>query len=99
MSPGTEERASMSRRRIIRQTSRHHPRAYVRRYLLEQKSLLRSGYPSKAESGEHRCSYTSADLHKTDQLLSRALTIPININKDEQIPKILKAIEKAAGVL
>ncbi len=68
-------------------------------HLLEGKSLLRYGYPFKTESGEARCAYISSDLPKTAELLSRALTIPISINMDEQIPKILKAIEKAAKAI
>ncbi len=65
-------------------------------HLTEGNSLLRSGYPFKTESGETRCSYASSILPKTDELLSRALTIPISISMEEQIPKIIKAIEKAA---
>jgi len=65
-------------------------------HLLEGKTLFRDGYPFKTESGEARCDYLSSDLPKTAELLSRALTIPINIKMDEQIPKILEAIKKAA---
>ena len=36
---------------------------------------------------------------KTAAILSRTLSIPINIFMDEQIPKITRAIEKAARVL
>ena len=68
-------------------------------HLLKGKSLLRNGYPFKTESGDIRCSYERSDLPVTAELLSRALTIPININMEEQIPKILKAIEKAARVI
>ena len=68
-------------------------------HLLEGKSLIRRGYPFKTESDEPRCSYIKSDLPKTADIMSRALTIPININMEEQIPKVLKAIEKAAGVL
>ncbi|MBW2609234.1 MAG: DegT/DnrJ/EryC1/StrS family aminotransferase [Deltaproteobacteria bacterium] len=64
-------------------------------HLLEGKSLLPSGYPFKNEAGETRCSYQKSSLPKTAELLSRALTIQININMDEQLPKILDAIEKA----
>lgn len=64
-------------------------------HLLEGKSMLRAGYPFKSESGETRCAYNKSSLPKTAEILSRALTIQININMDEQIPKILKAIEKA----
>jgi 8-amino-3,8-dideoxy-alpha-D-manno-octulosonate transaminase len=68
-------------------------------HLLEGKSLLRSGYPFKTESGEVRCIYEPSDLPRTAELLSRALTIPINIHMEEQIPKILRAIEKAKKIL
>jgi len=68
-------------------------------HLLTGKSLLPSGYPFRLESGETRCSYNSEALPKTAELLSRALTIPININMEEQIPKIINAIEKAGGEL
>ena len=68
-------------------------------HLLEGKSLLRYAYPFKTESGEDRCCYAKDALPKSAELMSRALSIPINIYMDEQIPKILKAIEKAASVL
>ena len=66
-------------------------------HLLAGKSLFRHCYPFRTDSDAARCEYLSSDLPKTAELLSRALTIPININMDEQIPKILKAIEKAAN--
>lgn len=68
-------------------------------HLLGGKSCLASGYPFKDPSGESRCEYQRSVLPKTDELLSRALTIPINIRMDEQIPKIQKAIEKAATAI
>ena len=68
-------------------------------HLLEGKSVLRYGYPFKTESGEARCSYANLELPKTDELLSRAITIPISIDMDEQIPKILAAIKKAAKAI
>jgi 8-amino-3,8-dideoxy-alpha-D-manno-octulosonate transaminase len=68
-------------------------------HLLEGKTLFRNGYPFKTESGENRLSYTSSSLPKTAELLSRALTIPISINMEVEIPRILKAIEKAAKIL
>jgi 8-amino-3,8-dideoxy-alpha-D-manno-octulosonate transaminase len=64
-------------------------------HLLEGKSLIHSGYPFKTPSGETRCRYDKSSLPKTAGLLSRALTIPININMEKQIPGIIKAIEKA----
>jgi len=64
-------------------------------HLLEGKSFLNSGYPFKSPSGETRCKYDKSSLPKTAGLLSRALTIPININMEKQLPGIIKAIEKA----
>ncbi len=64
-------------------------------HLLEGKSVTSSGYPFRSGSGEVRCKYEKSSLPRTAELLSRALTIPININMDEQIPVIIKAIEKA----
>ena len=68
-------------------------------HLLEGKSLVSSGYPFKAESGATRCRYKSEALPKTAALLSRAITIPINIHMEEQISKIIKALEKAGKEL
>jgi 8-amino-3,8-dideoxy-alpha-D-manno-octulosonate transaminase len=68
-------------------------------HLLAGKTLTRSGYPFKTESGESRCTYEAQSLPKTAKLLSLCLTIPININMEEQIPNILKTIESAAKVL
>ena len=68
-------------------------------HLLEGKSLSRTGHPFKTVSGEIRCKYSNDALPKTAELLSRALTIQIMINMDEQIPKIIGAIEKAAAVI
>jgi 8-amino-3,8-dideoxy-alpha-D-manno-octulosonate transaminase len=65
-------------------------------HLLEGKSVLPTGYPFRDASGGKRCRFDRGVLPKTAELLSRALTIPIHIRMDEQIPRILKAIEKAA---
>ena len=64
-------------------------------HLLGGKSLIRSGYPFKNASGETRCDYKKSSLPKTADLLSRALSIQINIYMDDHIPGIIKAIEKA----
>ena len=64
-------------------------------HLFEGKSVLPTGYPFKTPSGESRCQFKRGALPKTAALLSRTLTIPINIHMEEQIPRILKAIEKA----
>ena len=68
-------------------------------HLLAGKTITRSGYPFKTESGGSRCAYKALSLPKTAQLLSRCLTIPINIHMEEQIPTILKAIDEAAKIL
>ena len=68
-------------------------------HLLEAKSLIGSGYPFRTTTGETRCSYDKSSLPRTAELLSRALTIPININMDDRIPGIIKAIKKAGKVI
>ncbi|MFC1867772.1 DegT/DnrJ/EryC1/StrS family aminotransferase [Thermodesulfobacteriota bacterium] len=68
-------------------------------HLLEGKSIITSDYPFKTESGDARCGYEKSSLPKTAELLSRALTIPIAINMDEQIPGIINAIEKAGRTI
>ena len=68
-------------------------------HLLEGKSLMRTGYPFKGESGQVRRSYPKDALPKTADILSRTLSIAINIHMDQQIPKIISAIEKAAKVI
>ncbi len=68
-------------------------------HLLEGKTLIRSGYPFKTASGETRCRYDKSSLPRTAELLSRALTIPININMEDRIPGIIKAIEKAGKTI
>lgn len=68
-------------------------------HLLEGKSLTRTGYPFKGDAGAHRCLFKPKALPRTGELLSRALTIPVGIQMERQIPVILKAIEKAARAL
>jgi 8-amino-3,8-dideoxy-alpha-D-manno-octulosonate transaminase len=68
-------------------------------HLIGGKSLLRTGYPFKLASGESRCDYKNLSLPQTSDLMSKAITIPINIHMDEQIPVIIKAIEKAAKAI
>jgi hypothetical protein len=43
--------------------------------------------------------FKGLDLPKTSALMSRAITLQITINMDEQIPGIIKAIEKAAKAI
>ncbi|MFH1124239.1 MAG: DegT/DnrJ/EryC1/StrS family aminotransferase, partial [Pseudomonadota bacterium] len=68
-------------------------------HLLEGKSLLRDSHPFKTASGESRCAYPREALPKTAELMSRVLSIQINIQMEEQIPKIIRAIDKAARVI
>jgi 8-amino-3,8-dideoxy-alpha-D-manno-octulosonate transaminase len=68
-------------------------------HLLEGKSLMRTGYPFKTESGQVRCSCAKDALPRTAEILSRTLSIAINIRMDQQIPKIISAIERAAKAI
>jgi len=68
-------------------------------HLIGQKSLQNYGYPFLNANGASRASYSPKDLPVTAEIMARALTIPISINMDDQIPVILKAIEKAAEIL
>ena len=68
-------------------------------HLLEGKSVLPTGYPFRHPDGTSRCTFPPSILPKTADLLSRSLTIPININMEKQLPVILKAVEKAASAI
>jgi 8-amino-3,8-dideoxy-alpha-D-manno-octulosonate transaminase len=68
-------------------------------HLLQGKSLMRTGYPFRMESRQERCSYAKDALPKTADILSRTLSIAINIHMDDQIPRIVKAIDKAARAI
>jgi 8-amino-3,8-dideoxy-alpha-D-manno-octulosonate transaminase len=68
-------------------------------HLLEGKSVLPSGYPFKTPDGQPRCCFPKDALPRTKAWLSRTLTIPVNIHMEEQIPRIVKAIEKAAKAI
>jgi 8-amino-3,8-dideoxy-alpha-D-manno-octulosonate transaminase len=68
-------------------------------HLLAGKSLTRTGYPFKVESGQVRCSLAKDALPKTAEILSRTLSIAVNIHMDQQIPKIIGAIEHAAKAI
>jgi 8-amino-3,8-dideoxy-alpha-D-manno-octulosonate transaminase len=68
-------------------------------HLLGGKSLMRTGYPFKGESGDVRRAYAKDALPKTAEIMSRTLSIAINIHMDQQIPKIISAIEKAAKAI
>jgi 8-amino-3,8-dideoxy-alpha-D-manno-octulosonate transaminase len=63
-------------------------------HLLEGKSVITSGYPFKDPGGKTRISYDENALPQTEHLLSRAITIPININMEKQLPGILDGIRK-----
>lgn len=65
-------------------------------HLLEGKTPLSRGWPFKSPDGELRCAFSPGELPRTRELLSRALTFPIQIHMDETIPVILEAVEKAA---
>jgi len=65
-------------------------------HLLKGKSALSSGWPFRTGGGEVRLDYAPDALPKTADILSRALTVPIQIYMDDQIPLLLKAFEKAA---
>jgi 8-amino-3,8-dideoxy-alpha-D-manno-octulosonate transaminase len=68
-------------------------------HLLGGKTLMRTGYPFKGESGDVRRAYAKDALPKTAEIMSRTLSIAINIHMDQQIPKIISAIEKAAKAI
>jgi len=68
-------------------------------HLLGGKSLMRAGYPFKGESGRMRAAYVKDALPKTAEILSRTLSIGINIHMDQQIPNIVKAIEVASKAI
>ncbi len=68
-------------------------------HLLEGKSLMHTGYPFKAESGQVRRTYAKDALPKTAEIVSRTLSIAVNIHMEQQIPKIISAIEKAATAI
>ena len=68
-------------------------------HLLQGKSLMRTGYPFRTDSGKDRCRYVKDSLPRTAEILSRTLSIAVNIHMDQQIPKIIGAIEKAAKVI
>jgi 8-amino-3,8-dideoxy-alpha-D-manno-octulosonate transaminase len=68
-------------------------------HLLEGKSLVRTCHPFKDAAGQPRCAYGREDLPKTTDILSRTLSFAINVYMDEQIPKMVKAIDKAARVI
>lgn len=68
-------------------------------HLLEGKSILSSGHPFKMQNGDERCAFPKDALPKTAELLSCALTLQISINMDDQIPNIIKAIEKASKAI
>jgi 8-amino-3,8-dideoxy-alpha-D-manno-octulosonate transaminase len=68
-------------------------------HLLEGKSLTSTGHPFRNEEGVPRCRYKREDLPKTADLVSRTLSFAINVYMDDQIPKIVRAVEKAGRAL
>jgi 8-amino-3,8-dideoxy-alpha-D-manno-octulosonate transaminase len=68
-------------------------------HLLEGKTALTGGWPFRSPEGALRCEFDPGALPGTAEILSRALTIPIQIQMDEQLPVLIKAIDKAAGAV
>lgn len=68
-------------------------------HLLGGKSLLPSGYPFRTEKGESRCYYAPDALPRTKEILSRTLTLPIQIDMEASLPRILAAVEAAGRSL
>jgi 8-amino-3,8-dideoxy-alpha-D-manno-octulosonate transaminase len=68
-------------------------------HLLEGKSIFRTGWPFRGEAGEIRCAYKKDALPQSDSIMSRAITYPIAVYMDDQIPTIREALNKAAREL
>jgi 8-amino-3,8-dideoxy-alpha-D-manno-octulosonate transaminase len=68
-------------------------------HLLQGRTPLESGWPFRTPDGELRCGYAPGALPRTGEILSRALTIPIQIQMDEQLPALVQAIDRAAGAV
>lgn len=68
-------------------------------HLLQGKSLASTGYPFRDEKGAARCAYRNEDLPNTADLVSRTLSFAINVHMEDQIPRMIEAIEKAAYAL
>lgn len=68
-------------------------------HLIEGKSITKTGYPFRHEDGRTRCAYRKGDLPKTADILSRTLSFAVNVYMDDQIPKIIRAIESAAKAI
>jgi len=63
-------------------------------HLLEGKSVITSGYPFKDPEGKTRVKYSIDALPNTEHFLSRAISIPINVKMETQLPGILEGIGK-----
>jgi 8-amino-3,8-dideoxy-alpha-D-manno-octulosonate transaminase len=68
-------------------------------HLIEGKSVFNTGWPFRDEASRIRCSYRKNALPQSDLIMSRALTYPIAIQMDSQIPAIRDALNKAAREL
>ncbi len=66
-------------------------------HLLGKKAISSSGYPFRNPDGTERCGYREDALPKTEEILSRTLTIAINVRMEATLPKILEGIKKAAS--
>lgn len=65
-------------------------------HLLEGRTPLSGGWPFRSPGGSHRCGFDPEALPRTAGILSRALTLPIRIHMDQQLPVLIRAIDKAA---
>ncbi len=68
-------------------------------HLLEGRTPLSGGWPFRSPDGGLRCAFDPGALPRTAGILSRALTLPIGIQMDEQLPVLIKALDKAAGAV
>jgi 8-amino-3,8-dideoxy-alpha-D-manno-octulosonate transaminase len=68
-------------------------------HLLEGKTATAGGWPFRSPGGDLRCGYEPGALPRTAEILSRALTIPIQIHMDEQLPVLIRAVDQAAGAV
>ncbi|MFN3533919.1 MAG: DegT/DnrJ/EryC1/StrS family aminotransferase [Desulfatiglandales bacterium] len=63
-------------------------------HLLEGKSVINSGYPFKNPDGSTRLIYKKDALPRTEDYISRSITIPINIRMEGQLEGILEGLKR-----
>jgi len=68
-------------------------------HLLEGRTPLSGGWPFRSSDGSHRCRFDPGALPRTAGILSRALALPVGIHMDEQLPVLIRAIDRAAGAV